>query len=144
MRALVVDDSRTMRSILSRSLAVLGAEVEEAEDGAVALSRLQAGALPDLALVDWNMPVMDGLTFVREARRRPEWRSLTIMMVTTEGEYDQIARAMAAGAHEYLVKPFTAEALFDKLELLGLAGSADGSNDAGANLAGGEESGGGR
>lgn len=144
MRALVVDDSRTMRSILSRSLAALGAEVEEAEDGAVALTRLEQGALPDLALVDWNMPVMDGLTFVRETRRRPEWRSLTIMMVTTEGEYEQIARAMAAGAHEYLVKPFTAEALLDKLELLGLAGSADASEDTGADLAGGGESGGGR
>ena len=76
--------------------------------------------VPRLATVDWNMPVMDGLTFVQKVRSRQEWRSISLMMVTTEAEYDQIVRALAAGAHEYLIKPFTQEAFVDKLDLLGL------------------------
>lgn len=129
MRALVVDDSRTMRSILARQLGALGFEVEEADDGAAALRRLETGPLPALALVDWNMPVMNGLQFVQAARRRSEWRSLVIMMVSTEGEYEQIGRAIAAGAHEYLVKPFTPDALAEKLTLMGLAPVEDGDTD---------------
>ncbi len=63
---------------------------------------------------------MDGLEFVVSVRRNPAWRSMTMMMVTTEGEQDRIVRALAAGAHEYLIKPFTPDAMRDKLELLGL------------------------
>ena len=77
--------------------------------------------MPDLALIDWNMPVMDGLTFVNEVRKVDAWRGITLMMVTTESEQSQIVRALAAGAHEYVIKPFTAEAILDKLSLLGLA-----------------------
>ncbi len=122
MRVLVIDDSRTMRSLLARQLRGLGYEVLQAGDGQEALHVLeQAGDdLPVLATVDWNMPVMDGLTFVQRVRSRRDWRSLTMMMVTTESEYDQIVRALAAGAHEYLLKPFTPEAFLDKLSLLGL------------------------
>ena len=122
VRALVIDDSRTMRSLLGRQLAALGYEVLQAGNGQEALEVMeQAGAdVPDLATVDWNMPVMDGLTFVQQVRTRPEWRSMSLMMVTTEAEYDQIVRALAAGAHEYLIKPFTPEAFADKLHLLGL------------------------
>ncbi len=122
MRVLVIDDSRTMRSLLARQLRGLGYEVLQAGDGQEALHVLeQAGDdLPVLATVDWNMPVMDGLTFVQRVRSRKDWRSLTMMMVTTESEYDQIVRALAAGAHEYLLKPFTPEAFLDKLSLLGL------------------------
>ena len=76
--------------------------------------------MPDLATVDWNMPVMDGLQFVSAVRANPAWRGVTLMMVTTESEHGQIVRALAAGAHEYLIKPFTPDALRDKLELLGL------------------------
>ncbi len=122
MRVLVIDDSRTMRSLLARQLRNLGYEVLQAGDGEEALRVLEEAGddLPVLATVDWNMPVMDGLTFVQRVRARKDWRSLTMMMVTTESEYDQIVRALAAGAHEYLLKPFTREAFLDKLSLLGL------------------------
>ncbi|WP_369055845.1 MULTISPECIES: response regulator [Kineococcus] len=120
MKALVVDDSRAMRKIIAGALRKLGYETVEAADGAEALAVLQAGPLPDLATVDWNMPVMDGLTFVTQVRANREYRALTIMMVTTEAEHGQIVRALAAGAHEYLIKPFTVDALEEKLGLLGL------------------------
>jgi two-component system chemotaxis response regulator CheY len=83
---------------------------------------MNAGEIPDLALIDWNMPVLDGLSFVSSVRANREWRSVTLMMVTTEGEHAQIVRALAAGAHEYVIKPFTPDAIQDKLELLGLVG----------------------
>lgn len=123
MRALVIDDSRTMRMVLARQLTQLGFEVFEAGDGQQALDALGAcGAdLPVLATVDWNMPVMDGLSFVQSVRTRPHWRAITLLMVTTEAEHGQIVRALAAGAHEYLIKPFSPDALVDKLDLLGLA-----------------------
>ena len=120
MRALVIDDSRTMRRIVSRVLVGLGYEVVEAADGQQALDAMVEGPLPDLACVDWNMPVMDGLTYVTQVRANPAWRGVTLMMVTTESEHGQIVRALAAGAHEYLIKPFTPDALKDKLDLLGL------------------------
>jgi two-component system, chemotaxis family, chemotaxis protein CheY len=122
VRALVIDDSRTMRSLLGRQLVALGYEVLQAEHGQAALDLLDGleGELPALVTIDWNMPVMDGLTFVQRVRTRPEWRSMALMMVTTEAEYDQIVRALAAGAHEYLIKPFTPEAFLDKLSLLGV------------------------
>ncbi len=77
------------------------------------------GASLRLILVDWNMPEMTGLEFVRAVRARPEFRPVRLLMVTTETEIEQMARALAAGADEYLMKPFTADALKDKLELLG-------------------------
>jgi two-component system chemotaxis response regulator CheY len=120
MRALVVDDSRAMRKIIAGALRKLGYETVEAADGAQALTALGEGPLPDLATVDWNMPVMDGLTFVTQVRANREYRAMTMMMVTTEAEHGQIVRALAAGAHEYLIKPFTVEALEEKLALLGL------------------------
>lgn len=120
MRALVIDDSRTMRRIVSRLLHDLGYTTDEAADGAEALALLEADSSYDLACVDWNMPVLDGLTFVYAVRQRREWRGITLMMVTTESEHDQIVRALAAGAHEYLIKPFTPDALRGKLALLGL------------------------
>ena len=122
MRALVIDDSRAMRMILARTLTGLGFTVEQAEHGQEALDKILAGdELPDVCLVDWNMPVMNGLDFICEVRRRREWRGITLMMVTTESEHSQIVRALAAGAHEYVLKPFTPEAIADKLSLLGLA-----------------------
>jgi two-component system, chemotaxis family, chemotaxis protein CheY len=121
MRALVVDDSRAMRRIVGGILSRSGFEVLEAGDGQEALDVLEAQPEPpQLACVDWNMPVMDGLTFVTRVRRRPEWRAITLMMVTTESEQDRIVRALAAGAHEYLTKPFEPDDLRQKLEFLGL------------------------
>jgi two-component system, chemotaxis family, chemotaxis protein CheY len=119
VHALVIDDSRAMRMILRRTLTGLGFTVAEAGDGSQALAVMDE-QLPDVCLVDWNMPVMDGLTFVTEVRSRKEWRGVTLMMVTTESEHGQIVRALAAGAHEYVIKPFTTEAIEDKLALLGL------------------------
>lgn len=120
MRALVIDDSRTMRRIVAGALEKLGFETLQAEHGRAALDQLEAGAEVDLACIDWNMPVMDGLEFVTAVRANPAWRSITLMMVTTEAEHSQIVRALAAGAHEYLIKPFTTDAIRDKLDLLGL------------------------
>src|SRR5690242_18534919 len=121
MRALVVDDSRAMRAILTRILRRVGVDdIAEAADGRMAIACLEDGDLPDVALVDWNMPVMNGLEFVMTVRRELEWRPMTIMMVTTENEQSQIVRALAAGAHEYLIKPFDEASLIDKLALLGL------------------------
>ncbi|SDC85894.1 two-component system, chemotaxis family, response regulator CheY [Sanguibacter gelidistatuariae] len=122
MKALVIDDSRTMRRIVSSVLKDLGYDTVEAGDGQQALDALAAAGDGDfdLACIDWNMPVMDGLTFVTKVRANRAWRGITLMMVTTESEHGQIVRALAAGAHEYLIKPFTPDALRDKLELLGL------------------------
>jgi two-component system chemotaxis response regulator CheY len=119
--ALVIDDSRAMRLIVGRIMRSLGFETAEAGNGEEALEQLRAGLLPDVALIDWNMPVMDGLTFVTNVRAEPMWRQITLMMVTTESEYSQIVRALAAGAHEYLIKPFTADAIVEKLDLLGVS-----------------------
>lgn len=120
MLALVVDDSRAMRSILTRLLSGLGFDVAQAGDGAEALTVLDAGTRPEVILVDWNMPVMDGLTFIKNVRARDDLRDISLMMVTTESEQGQIVRALAAGAHEYVIKPFTDEVIAEKLALLGL------------------------
>lgn len=121
MLAMVIDDSRTMRLILRRVITQLGFEVCEAGNGKEALEIL-AGTeqLPTFALVDWNMPVMNGLDFVVAVRADPRLRPVTLMMVTTESEHSQIVRALAAGAHEYVIKPFTPDAIAEKLALLGL------------------------
>ena len=120
MRALVIDDSRAMRRIVTNILEGLGYEVRDAGDGRQGLDVLDEGWVPELATVDWNMPVMDGLQFVFAVRANPAFRQVTLMMVTTESETGQIVKALAAGAHEYLIKPFTADAMRDKLALLGL------------------------
>ena len=121
MHAIVIDDSSAMRMILRRTLKALEFEVVDAVNGQDALDKLaNLDYVPDVALIDWNMPEMDGLTFVQTVRDDPRYRNLTLLMVTTESEQSQIVRALAAGAHEYLIKPFTPDAVAEKLELLGL------------------------
>ncbi|GAB4010147.1 response regulator [Nocardioides ultimimeridianus] len=120
MRAMIIDDSRAMRSILRRVVTGLDFEASEAGNGREALDQLEAGVVPDVCLIDWNMPVMDGYTFITKVRENPAWRNITLMMVTTESEQSNIVRALAAGAHEYVIKPFTPDAIAEKLELLGL------------------------
>ena len=120
MRALVVDDSTAMRTILTRMLRELGMEVVQAKDGREALALIAVSGLPDLMLVDWNMPEMNGLELIRAVRQDLGQRSSLMMMVTTETETAQMAKAFAAGANEYLMKPFTKEALIEKLDLLGV------------------------
>lgn len=122
MMAMVIDDSKAMRLILRRITTQLGYEVCEAGNGKEALEYLASvEELPTFALVDWNMPEMNGLDFVTAVRADQRLRSMTLMMVTTESEQSQIVRALAAGAHEYVIKPFTPEAIEEKLALLGLA-----------------------
>jgi two-component system chemotaxis response regulator CheY len=120
MRALIVDDSRFVRTILRGMLEKRGIECEEAADGRAGMDRLQAGSPFDLALVDWNMPVMDGLEMLKQLRSEG-FASVKVMMVTTEAENDFIIRALDAGADEYMMKPFDGEALTEKLALLGLS-----------------------
>lgn len=118
---MVIDDSRAMRMILSRSVTALGFSVVEAGNGVEAVSLLAAAEeVPDLALVDWNMPEMNGLEFITTVRADPRLRFMTLMMVTTESEQSQIVRALAAGAHEYVIKPFSPSLIGEKLALLGL------------------------
>ena len=121
MRAIVVDDSRATRMILKRALVREGFEVVEAGDGRQALDELEKTGPLDLALVDWNMPVMTGYELICEVRSRANLNSMAIMMVTTETEASQVQRALEAGANEYVMKPFTEDMLREKLLLLGLA-----------------------
>lgn len=117
-QAMVVDDSRAMRMILSRSLVEMGYEVCAASDGAEAIGLLREEL--KLILVDWNMPHMNGLEFLERMRADSRYASVKVMMVTTETEVDQMVKALAAGADEYVMKPFTKEILADKLRILGL------------------------
>lgn len=119
MLAIVIDDSRSVRMLIGKILREQGFEVCEAGNGREALDRLQEHPEIGLALVDWNMPVMDGLEFIQMARRSRSRESLRIMMVTTETEFEQVQRALNAGADEYVMKPFTPEVLVAKLSLLG-------------------------
>jgi two-component system chemotaxis response regulator CheY len=119
---LIVDDSRTMRRILQRILESADHTTDQAGNGQEALHLLQETAgsglpLPDAVLIDWNMPVMDGLTLVREIRADPAIQDLTLLMCTTESEPGQIESALEAGVNEYLIKPFTAESVLTKLDL---------------------------
>ncbi len=120
MRALVVDDSTAIRRIIGRILKELGFEVFEAGHGKEALAQLAAIGIPELALVDWNMPEMNGYELLCTIRADPTYNNLCIMMVTTESEMSQMTKALEAGANEYLMKPFTKEMVAAKLEILGL------------------------
>ena len=115
MKVLLVDDSGTMRSIQKRSLFKLGvaeSDLAEAGDGQVALDLFNAGNF-DLIITDWNMPVMDGLTLIKEIRKSNT--DVPIIMVTTESERERVVAAVQAGASDYLTKPFTTDMLQEKL-----------------------------
>jgi two-component system chemotaxis response regulator CheY len=119
MRALIVDDSRFVRGYLRGLLETKGIECAEAADGRAGIDQLHGQQPFDFALLDWNMPVMDGLEMLKQLRS-DGFSDLKVMMVTTEAENDFIVRALEAGADEYLMKPFDDEALTEKLALLGL------------------------
>ena len=115
LKFLVVDDFSTMRRIVRNLLKELGfTNVEEAEDGAVALSKLRAGGF-DFVVSDWNMPNMDGLTLLQSVRADPALKHLPFLMITAEAKKENIIAAAQAGASGYIVKPFTAATLNDKL-----------------------------
>ena len=120
MKALIIDDSKTARMMLIRILREReGWEIFEAENGKAALDKLEEVGPVDLACVDWNMPEMNGLEFVKAVRKIDTHKDMWIMMVTTETEMSNVVRAMSAGANEYMMKPFTKEAIVDKLEIMG-------------------------
>jgi two-component system chemotaxis response regulator CheY len=119
MRALIVDDSRFVRGYLRGLLEEKGIECEEAGDGQAGMDQLNSGTPFDLALLDWNMPVMNGLEMLKQMRAEG-FGDVKVLMVTTEAENDFILRALDAGADEYLMKPFDDEALTEKLAMLGL------------------------
>jgi two-component system chemotaxis response regulator CheY len=119
--ALVVDDSRATRALLKRMLTSFDFEVVEAGDGREGLARLLECEGAEVALVDWNMPEMDGLQFIKAVRAERAWDAVKVVMVTSENEPARIARALMAGADEYAMKPCSAEALAEKLELAGVA-----------------------
>lgn len=116
MKILVVDDFATMRRIVRNLLKDLGfTDVDEAEDGAIALEKLQSGRF-DLVVSDWSMPNMDGLQLVRSIRKTPTLAHLPVLLVTAEEKKADIAAAAQAGANDYIVKPFNAATLGDKLQ----------------------------
>lgn len=119
MRALIVDDSGFARGRLRALLQERGIECVEAGDGQAGMEILHHGPKFDLAFVDWNMPVMDGLEMIQRLRTEP-YPDLKAVMVTCEGDKSKILRALAAGADEYLMKPFDKRSLSDKLALLGI------------------------
>lgn len=121
MRLLIIDDSRAARAILKSICKRFATELLEAADGKAALELLQRAAPIDLALVDWNMPVMDGLEFVKAVRCDRRFDSMLLMMVTAETEMQRVAAALEAGANEFVMKPFTADVIAEKLAILGLA-----------------------
>lgn len=120
-KAMIIDDSRAIRRILGDTIRALGFEVWEAANGREALDRLdEVGAPVSLMLVDWNMPVMNGLEFVTKVRLDGRFKSSLLVMVTTETAVDQMVKALDAGANEYIMKPFTKEVIADKLRILGV------------------------
>ena len=120
MRALVIDDSRTVRMIIGQTLREFGMEVLEAGNGLEALEQIQENPDVELMLVDWNMPKMNGIDFIRAVRSQPAFDSARILMVTSEAQSDHVIEAIQAGANEYLMKPFSKEVLVAKLNMLDL------------------------
>jgi two-component system, chemotaxis family, chemotaxis protein CheY len=116
---LVVDDSRVVRRAARRMLEGHGFAVTEAGDGAEALAACRA-RLPDAVLLDWNMPVMDGITFLRAARAEFGAERPVVVLCTTESDLSRIVEALEAGAQEYVMKPFDEAILRDKLVQVGL------------------------
>ena len=125
MRALVIDDSKPVRHILAQMLRELDFQTTEAANGREGLARIRADGQPDVATVNWQMPEMDGLEFVRTVRADARLRNLPIVMISSESEPSRVATALAAGANAYIVKPCTRQTLSDHLHTLGLsAGTA--------------------
>lgn len=119
-QCLVVDDSRVIRTVARRIMEGLSYSVAEAEDGMAAL-RACRESMPDLILLDWNLPSMKGLDFVKSVRGQANGARPVILFCTTESDPDDIANAMAAGANEYLLKPFDGAQIQDKLAEIGIA-----------------------
>lgn len=116
---LVVDDSKIIRKLARRIAEAIGFETSEAEHGKAAVAACEV-AMPDLILLDWYMPEMDGLQFIKALRLMPGGDKPKVMFCTTENEFSHIAQAMEAGADEYVMKPFDEEMIRGKLEQIGM------------------------
>jgi two-component system chemotaxis response regulator CheY len=116
---LVVDDSRVIRKVARRILEDLSFAVEEAEDGSQALSACRS-SMPDAILLDWNMPVMNGIDFLRALRADPGGDRPIVVFCTTENDMSSIAEAITSGANEYIMKPFYSEIVQSKFAEVGL------------------------
>ena len=120
MKVLIIDDSRTMRRLLASYIANVTSAIVEAEDGVQAMEQLLLNAPVDLALVDWDMPRMNGLDFVKTVRADPAFAEMKILMVTSHNTMEDVGQALEAGATDFLMKPMTEEMVTDKLRLLGM------------------------
>jgi two-component system chemotaxis response regulator CheY len=120
MQALVIDDSQAIRLIVGRMLLELDMEVADAANGRLALELLDGGLEPDVVFVDWNMPEMTGIEFVVAVRQAPYSSTARIVMVTTETDLPRVKEALDTGVDEYVMKPFTKDSIFEKLQLLGI------------------------
>ena len=120
MRVLIIDDSRAIRRIIGDMMKSLGFETTDAGNGIEALQRLEEFGAPDICFVDWNMPEMNGLEFIKAVRSKPEYSDLPLMMITTETEMERMAEAFIAGVNEYVMKPFDKEMIIEKLSILGI------------------------
>ncbi len=120
MKALVVDDSKSMRNIVKAGLKQMNAfgEIKEAVNGVDALEKIKDEGPFDLVLLDWYMPEMEGYDCLVEIRKKPEWNDTKVMMVTTENQQENVIKAVMAGANEYLMKPFTPEMLEEKVKMV--------------------------
>jgi two-component system chemotaxis response regulator CheY len=116
---LTVDDSGVVRKIVTKMLAELNIATREAEDGKQALAEC-ASSLPDFILLDWNMPLMNGIEFLKEFRANKNNSHVIVIFCTTENDISKIQEALTAGANEYIMKPFDAEVLKDKLQQTGI------------------------
>lgn len=123
MRALIVDDSRAMRTILQKLLEGMDFKVTAVEGAPEGLAELANNNLPDLMLVDWNMPEMNGCEFIRKVRANSKYDCIQIVMCTTETEFERVDEAIQAGANEYIMKPFTEDVIREKLKLVGMVRS---------------------
>jgi two-component system chemotaxis response regulator CheY len=116
---LIVDDSKVIRMVAKKILSELGFETIEAEDGQIALDAC-IKALPDAILLDWNMPNMNGIDFLRELRKLPGGEQPIVVFCTTENDIEHIQEAISAGANEYIMKPFDSEIMHAKFSQVGL------------------------
>ncbi len=118
-QVLIVDDSAVIRKVAKRILETMNLQTSEAKDGKEALATCSF-LMPDAILLDWNMPVMDGFEFMRELRKMPGGSKPKVVFCTTENDIAHIARAMHAGADEYIMKPFDSEIVRSKFEEIGI------------------------
>ena len=118
MKILVVDDFSTMRRIIKNILKEIGySNIDEADDGSTALEKLKGGDF-DFVVTDWNMPIMPGIELLKNIRQDEKLKNLPVLMVTAEAQKENVTMAVAAGVSNYIVKPFTAAALKERIDLI--------------------------